>query len=161
MYYKNILPFGNITLFTDSPTSKILSAYYRFHMQLHNGSFSLLNPSGVNNLSMADTIPFFFCSPFTLISALFPTAYTFHALAAFNILRIGLAGLFMYLFLDHHGRNQKTGADNNPSDASFFSVFFACAYALSSSLIVQQVDYRYIDFAFLLPLLFLFFEQST
>ena len=150
-FSKHLLPFGHLSAFETNTMNHDLIVLYRFVIQLHNGSFSFLNPSGAYNMTMGETFPLYLSSPFTLFSALFPVSISFHILAALNILRIGLAGLAMFFFFNRFYSDSPNGKGNSLSPLVY--LFFSLAYALSSCLIVQQIDYRFVDLSFLLPLL--------
>ncbi len=162
LYTKQIMPFGNISLLRESDPDKTLRVFYRFSHQLHNGTFSLLNPSGAYGMTMAEAFPFYLSSPFTLLAAMFPTNISLYVLFVFNILKIGFAGIAMYFLLFKcypREKDSNTSPDNDINLSSLLPVVFSTAYALSSCFLVQQTDIRYLDHAFLFPLLFLSYKK--
>ncbi|MCR4691500.1 MAG: YfhO family protein [Lachnospiraceae bacterium] len=156
LYAKHVIPFGTATILQDVSDDHPLMVFYRFQKSLHEGTFSLIAPAGVYDLTMLEAFPFYLSGPFTLLAALMPGRYAFIALSIFQILRTGLAGLSMcYLLKD---RIKRTNPEETLACSNLICFLFSCAYALSSCFVVQEIDFRFADFAFLFPLLWMGYE---
>ena len=93
------------------------------------------------------------CSPFHLILALFPLETAFDVFTILTMIRAGLAGLCMMLYLTH----KPAGHRFSPFDPA--ALFLSVSYALSSCFITQQALYMFTDVIVFFPLLFLFYEK--
>ncbi len=149
LFLKDLIPFGSYCTFPTIDAEQALPVFYRFASQLHTGSFSFLNPSGAYNMSMGDAFFLYLSSPFTLLAAIFPPQSAISALSILSFLRLGLAGSCMCFYLEN-----KFPTHSN----KYLTPLVSSAYSLSSYFIVQQFDYRYIDCAFLFPILFYCYE---
>ncbi|MCR5338859.1 MAG: YfhO family protein [Lachnospiraceae bacterium] len=155
LYMKGIVPFGNINFFINSGSEELISVFLRFSSQLHDHTFSFLNASGAYDTTMGDIFFLYLSSPFTLLAALFPSGLSLYALSTFSLIRIALSGLMMFIYLTERKSSRPM------SCYDIVALFFSTAYALSGCLVMGQLDYRFMDMAFLFPLLMLFFEKLT
>ena len=170
-FLKGILPFGDVTVFWNYAPDNALTVFHRFSTHLHNGTFSLLNPSGAYGMTMWEAFPFYLSSPFIIFAALIPYKAAWQALSICNILRIGLAGPAMCLLLTRHGDKlhsipapKTTSGSKSLKELDIrvdplLPAIFSTAYALSSCFLSRLTDYRFLDFAYLLPLLYIGYER--
>lgn len=145
-------PFGENNLFI-LEGSEYLSVYASFVEQLHSGNFSLLAQGGMIGSEYYSTLLFYLCSPIHLFLAVFPSAISVQLLCFSVVIRIGLSGVFMSLYLT----NRLSGYRFSKYD--FTSLLFSLGYSLSSYMLIQYNQFMFLDCAVLFPLLVLTYEH--
>jgi len=93
-------------------------------------------------------IGYYLASPLSLIVALFPAEMMTEALLSIFLLKTGISGLTLGIYLDHTRKR-------NPVSA----VMFSTMYALSAYAVVMQHNTMWIDALMLLPLVILGVEE--
>ena len=89
-------PFGEKDVMTAGGAEKHLTRFYEFYDYIHG------EPNPVNGEDMTTVFTYYLSDPLNLIALLFPRAAITAVLNLLYALKLGLAGLFMSLFLTRH-----------------------------------------------------------
>ncbi len=152
-HLEGIIPFGNKTLFLGDNAHISFTVLYDYITSIRDNSFSLMHAAGLSGINFAEAIPIYLGSPFHLLLPIFSVDTAFGVLSIITAFRIGLAGMFMYIYLCYSPLLEDRKITSAPR------LILAISYALSSSLVVAQSGYMYVDSIMLLPLLILSFEK--
>ena len=109
-------PFGDKDLFTSVGQEETAVRYFELYDRMHGestGSFFLNTTAGLGE-DYSGTIGFYLSDPTNLIALLFPRSMMLTMLHLLFALKLGLAGLFAYLYLCH--RRKRLAADSAAMD---------------------------------------------
>ncbi|GEM_PF-4870467 len=109
-------PFGDKDLFTSVGQEETAVRYFELYDRMHGestGSFFLNTTAGLGE-DYSGTIGFYLSDPTNLIVLLFPRSMMLTMLHLLFALKLGLAGLFAYLYLCH--RRKRLAADSAAMD---------------------------------------------
>lgn len=148
MKNNDVVPFGNNTLAIYDLQGQYLSfiSYYRtIFLSKENFLYTFSKPLGGDMVSL---LTYYLFSPFNLLYLFFDNSSLPLGLSIVTLLKIGSAGLTMFIFLDYKYKNKSLG-----------NLIFALSYALSSYMIVYHFNIMWIDAVIFLPLIILGFER--
>ncbi|MBQ8199570.1 MAG: YfhO family protein [Lachnospiraceae bacterium] len=145
-------PFGDSSLYIFNG-SEHLSLFTSFANQIQSGNFSFFAQNGNIGSEYYSTILYYLCSPLHLFLAVFPVQTAVYLLHILTVLRIGLSGFFMSLYLTHRQ------GETRFSKYDITTLIFSLGYSISSYMLVQYNDFMFMDCAMLFPLLMLTYEQ--
>lgn len=144
-----ITPFGGGSFLRadmDSQYSAFLS-YLRSILRGDNDLFYSFSMNGGGNFYFLYT--YYLANPFNWLMALVPAEDIPHALTFFILVRFGLAGLTMSLYLRRI----------QPQSFGFRSLIFSTSYALMTYTLVCAENYFFIDGVIMLPLILIGLED--
>ncbi len=144
---KGIYPFGDRSfLFAD-----LYHQYMPFFSELLHKvragetlNFSFQLGIGSNFLAL---FVYYLASPFHIFALFIPESYLIEFISYLIVLKIGLAGLSAYLYLQRHFKTEDCGA-----------LLFSCFYALSGFMAAYNYNIMWVDCVVLLPLIVLGLE---
>ncbi|MCQ2546568.1 MAG: YfhO family protein [Clostridia bacterium] len=136
-----IFPFGNEQIAVIDFYHQYLPLIEELQYKMHHGGSLFYTWNGAGGCNFWNIIAYQAASPFDLLLILFPERFLVRALTLFLILRIGLAGSFMFYFL------KKTY-----DKANFATVGFATLYALCAYVMAYYWNIMWMDAVMLLPL---------
>ena len=147
---KQHYPFGDGTVLVLDLNGQYVSFYEGLHDILHGEAdllYSFSRNLGGEFLGIYD---YYVASPFAMLLALLPQRFMLEGLLLLFLLKAGLCGLFMGIYLHKH-------AAGEPNRLAV--VAFSVMYAMSSYCVVQQHNSMWIDAVLWLPLLCLGIES--
>lgn len=164
---KRIYPFGDRSfLFSD-----MYHQYMPFFSELlhkvrggENLSFSFNVGIGSNFLAL---FVYYLASPFHIFSLLVPESHLMEFMSYLIVLKIGLAGLTSYLYLQNHFRATDAADGGAVSEELWIkrrgndigALCFSCFYALSGFMAAYNYNIMWVDCVVLLPLILLGLER--
>ena len=143
-------PFGDGTVLVLDLNGQYVSFYEGLYNILHGEAdllYSFSRNLGGEFLGIYD---YYVASPFAMLIALFPQRFMLEALLLLFLLKAGLCGLNMGIYLHKHSAGE-------PNRLAV--VAFSVMYAMSSYCVVQQHNSMWIDAVLWLPLLALGIES--
>lgn len=158
---QGFIPFGKSgasDIFTTSGNSKFITYYYRLYDYIH-GSY---NSSNIKDLWA------FYMTDFTnLIILIFPRTAIIHVLSFLYAIKLGLAGLFMNIFLLSRPERcislKKSDSKSTSSSTNdilpIHSLLISSAYALSVYMLVYGTNISFISTIVVFPLVMLGLEK--
>ena len=147
---KQLYPFGDGTVLVLDLNGQYVSFYEALHDILRGEAdllYSFSRNLGGEFLGIYD---YYVASPFAMLLAFLPERFMLEGLLLLFLLKAGLCGLFMGVYLHKH-------AAGEPNRLSV--VIFSVMYAMSSYCVVQQHNSMWIDAVLWLPLLCLGIES--
>ena len=147
---KQLYPFGDGTVLVLDLNGQYVSFYEGLHDILHGEAdllYSFSRNLGGEFLGIYD---YYVASPFAMLLALLPERFMLEGLLLLFLLKAGLCGLFMGIYLHKH-------AAGEPNRMAV--VVFSVMYAMSSYCVVQQHNSMWIDAVLWLPMLCLGIES--
>lgn len=163
---RGIFPFGDRSfLFAD-----MYHQYMPFFSELlHKArggeslNFSFNVGIGSNFLAL---YVYYLASPFHIFSLLVPERFLVEFMSYLIVLKIGLAGLTFYIYLQEHFRlSGRSGGEGTAEEACpvlgsrLAAVLFSCFYALSGFMAAYNYNIMWVDCVVLLPLIVLGLER--
>ncbi|MGG7099062.1 YfhO family protein [Clostridium sardiniense] len=139
-----IYPFGDKTLLFRDLRGQYVSYFSAFrNALLGDGSllYSFTKEIGGNMFGLT---AYYMMSPFNIILLLFPREMITEAILVITLLKIGLSGLTLSIFLKKSFK-----------DFGYFSIIFSSAYALMAYNTMYQSNIMWLDGVILLPLVLL------
>ncbi|MDO4175975.1 MAG: YfhO family protein [Bacillota bacterium] len=136
-----VFPFGNEQIAVIDFYHQYLPLIEELQYKLHHGGSLFYTWNGAGGCNFWNVIAYQAASPFNLILILFPEKFLARGLTLILIIRIGLAGSFMFCFL------KKTY-----EKVSFATVGFATLYALCAYVMAYYWNIMWMDAVMLLPL---------
>ncbi len=136
-----VFPFGDEQIAVIDFYHQYLPLIGEFQHKLHSGGSLFYSWNGAGGCNFWNLIAYQAASPFNLLLILIPEKFLVRGLTLFLIIRIGLAGSFMLLYL------QKTYGK-----AGFATVGFASLYALCAYVLAYYWNIMWMDAVMLLPL---------
>ena len=147
---QQVYPFGDGTVLVLDLNGQYVSFYEGLYNILHGEAdllYSFSRNLGGEFLGIYD---YYVASPFAMLLALLPQRFMLEGLLLLFLLKAGLCGLFMGIYLHKHA-----AGESNRLTVIAFSVM----YAMSSYCVVQQHNSMWIDAVLWLPLLCLGIES--
>ena len=147
---QQLYPFGDGTVLVLDLNGQYVSFYEGLHDILRGEAdllYSFSRNLGGEFLGIYD---YYVASPFAMLLALFPERFMLEALLILFLIKAGLCGLFMGIYLHKHA----AGEPNR-----LVVLTFSVMYALSSYCVVQQHNSMWIDAVLWLPMLCLGIES--
>lgn len=147
---KQLYPFGDGTVLVLDLNGQYVSFYEGLYDILHGEAdllYSFSRNLGGEFLGIYD---YYVASPFAMLLALLPQRFMLEGLLLLFLLKAGLCGLFMGIYLHKH-------AAGEPNRLAV--VVFSVMYAMSSYCVVQQHNSMWIDAVLWLPMLCLGIES--
>ena len=147
---QQLYPFGDGTVLVLDLNGQYVSFYEGLHDILRGEAdllYSFSRNLGGEFLGIYD---YYVASPFAMLLALFPERFMLEALLILFLIKAGLCGLFMGIYLHKHA----AGEPNR-----LVVVAFSVMYAMSSYCVVQQHNSMWIDAVLWLPMLCLGIES--
>ena len=147
---QQLYPFGDGTVLVLDLNGQYVSFYEGLHDILRGEAdllYSFSRNLGGEFLGIYD---YYVASPFAMLLALFPECFMLEALLILFLIKAGLCGLFMGIYLHKHA----AGEPNR-----LVIVTFSVMYAMSSYCVVQQHNSMWIDAVMWLPMLCLGIES--
>ena len=147
---QQLYPFGDGTVLVLDLNGQYVSFYEGLHDILRGEAdllYSFSRNLGGEFLGIYD---YYVASPFAMLLALLPERFMLEGLLLLFLLKAGLCGLFMGIYLHKH-------AAGEPNRLSV--VIFSVMYAMSSYCVVQQHNSMWIDAVLWLPMLCLGIES--
>ena len=147
---QQLYPFGDGTVLVLDLNGQYVSFYEGLHDILRGEAdllYSFSRNLGGEFLGIYD---YYVASPFAMLLALFPERFMLEALLILFLIKAGLCGLFMGIYLHKHA----AGEPNR-----LVIVTFSVMYAMSSYCVVQQHNSMWIDAVMWLPMLCLGIES--
>ena len=147
---QQLYPFGDGTVLVLDLNGQYVSFYEGLHDILRGEAdllYSFSRNLGGEFLGIYD---YYVASPFAMLLALFPKRFMLEALLILFLIKAGLCGLFMGIYLHKHA----AGEPNR-----LVVLAFSVMYALSSYCVVQQHNSMWIDAVLWLPMLCLGIES--
>ncbi|MCI9143306.1 MAG: YfhO family protein, partial [Lachnospiraceae bacterium] len=163
---RRIYPFGDRSfLFSD-----MYHQYMPFFSELlhkvrggENLNFSFNVGIGSNFLAL---FVYYLASPFHIFALLVPEKHLMEFMSYLIVLKIGLAGLTAYIYLEKRSalenvRMMQTGGKVlcSEGDSCFGALLFSCFYALSGFMAAYNYNIMWVDCVVLLPLVVLGLER--
>ena len=144
LWANGIIPFGSENAFFYVDMNYQYISYFSYLKQMLAGdvsaSFTFAKLIGGD---MAGLTAYYLLSPFNLLLLLFDTADMATAISVMAICKIGCAGLFAYIFFNHHLKDMAK------------SLILSTGYALMAYMIVYIQNIMWIDGVIMLPLIVL------
>ena len=150
----HIEPFGSISLHNTNETISFLSVFYNISNKLHQGTFSILQPSGYEDYLIADILPSFCTSPIRMLLLIAPVQTAISLFPITIIAQYSFGSFCFWFYLTHRPNSPRSIHDP-------LSLFIPLCYALSSALIVGIGQYQITDCIALFPLTIYLYEKST
>ena len=147
---KQLYPFGDGTVLVLDLNGQYVSFYEGLYDILHGEAdllYSFSRNLGGEFLGIYD---YYVASPFAMLLALLPQRFMLEGLLLLFLLKAGLCGLFMGIYLHKHSAGE-------PNRLAV--VVFSVMYAMSSYCVVQQHNSMWIDAVLWLPMLCLGIES--
>ena len=147
---KQLYPFGDGTVLVLDLNGQYVSFYEGLYNILHGEAdllYSFSRNLGGEFLGIYD---YYVASPFAMLLALLPQRFMLEGLLLLFLLKAGLCGLFMGIYLHKHSAGE-------PNRLAV--VVFSVMYAMSSYCVVQQHNSMWIDAVLWLPMLCLGIES--
>ena len=147
---KQLYPFGDGTVLVLDLNGQYVSFYEGLHDILRGEAdllYSFSRNLGGEFLGIYD---YYVASPFAMLLALLPQRFMLEGLLLLFLLKAGLCGLFMGIYLHKHSAGE-------PNRLAV--VVFSVMYAMSSYCVVQQHNSMWIDAVMWLPMLCLGIES--
>ena len=147
-----IYPFGDRQIAIVDMYHQYIPLLSELQYKMQNGGNLFYSWNAAGGFNFLGSIAYYGSSPLNLILVLFPAKYLMEAVTLILMIKIGLAGLFMNLYLANtysKGRNRES---NNDAKGSMLTVAFGSMYALSSYVIGYYWCNMWIDVVALLPL---------
>ncbi|MBR6782267.1 MAG: YfhO family protein [Clostridia bacterium] len=147
---QQLYPFGDGTVLVLDLNGQYVSFYEGLYNILHGEAdllYSFSRNLGGEFLGIYD---YYVASPFAMLLALLPQRFMLEGLLLLFLLKAGLCGLFMGIYLHKH-------AAGEPNRLTVIA--FSVMYAMSSYCVVQQHNSMWIDAVLWLPLLCLGIES--
>lgn len=140
--YLGIYPFGdNVEMIIDS-YHQYVPFISEFHDKLVNGDSLLYSWHGSLGYNFIAVMAYYLGSPLTFIIFFFPSSMMTEAFETLIVLNIGLAGLFMYLYLSHRSGRR-----------SLMECLFSVFYALSGFMLAYNWNFMWLGSVALFPLI--------
>lgn len=136
-----VFPFGGEQIAVIDFYHQYLPLIEELQYKIHHGSSLFYTWNGAGGCNFWNIIAYQAASPLNLIIILFPEKFLVRGLTLILIIRIGLAGSFMFFFL------KKTYMK-----ANFTTVGFATLYALCAYVVAYYWNIMWMDAVMLLPL---------
>lgn len=155
----HIYPFGDRSfLFSD-----MYHQYMPFFSELlhkvrggENLSFSFNVGIGSNFLAL---FGYYLASPFHLFSLLVPESHLMEFMSYLIVVKIGLAGLTAYFYLQRRCPMLQKGTAAREASGEWGALLFSCFYALSGFMAAYNYNIMWVDCVVLLPLIVLGLER--
>ena len=121
------------------------SGLFSYLKDVFNGNASLIYSFSKNlGGGMFGTFMYYLSSPLNLILYLFPKDQLMNGIASIILVKFGLCGLFMYIFLSNHFKTKE-----------YFFLIFSTFYALMGYNLVYYFNFMWLDAIYLTPLVIL------
>lgn len=133
-------PFGNKTLFTNDMSYEYVAFFSYYGSMLRGNEDLFYSFSKVIGGDMAGLFGYYLLSPFNLLAVFFEPPHMPIFILIITLLKIGMSGLTMNLYLNHKNRN-------------IASILFSTSYALMAYNVAYQQNIIWLDGVILLPLL--------
>ncbi len=147
---RRIYPFGDRSFLFADTYHQYMPFFSELLHKVRGGeslSFSFNVGIGSNFLAL---FVYYLASPFHIFSLLVPENYLIEFMSYLIVVKIGLAGLTFYRYLQEHFRNGQW---------SLAGVLFSCFYALSGFMAAYNYNIMWVDCVVLLPLIVLGLER--
>jgi len=139
-----IYPFGDEQIAVIDMYHQYVPFLSELQMKLQSGGNLFYTWNGAGGSNFLNLMAYYCASPLNLLLAIFPARYIMEATAFILLIKIGLAGSFMAIYLRY--------TDNK---CNMITVAFASLYALSSYVMAYYWCIMWMDAVMLLPLIML------
>lgn len=147
-----IYPFGDRQIAIVDMYHQYIPLLSELQYKLQNGGNLFYSWNGGGGFNFLGYIAYYGASPLNLILAIFPAKYIMEAVTLILMIKIGLAGLFMNLYLSNTYSAGRKHEHKAAANGSMLTVAFGSMYALSSYVIGYYWCNMWIDIVALLPL---------
>ncbi len=163
---RGIYPFGDRSFLFADMYHQYMPFFSELLHKVRGGeslNFSFNVGIGSNFLAL---FVYYLASPFHIFSLLVPESFLIEFMSYLIVLKIGLAGLTFYLYVQEHFRISGRGDEGDeaagaaPAQGSrLAAVLFSCFYALSGFMAAYNYNIMWVDCVVLLPLIVLGLEK--
>lgn len=163
---KGIYPFGDRSFLVSDMYHQYMPFFSELLHKVRGGeslNFSYNVGIGSNFLAL---FVYYLASPLHIFSLLVPESHLMEFMSYLIVIKIGLAGLTFYLYLQKHfalcgklGGKYSTESPCPEQDYSVGALLFSCFYALSGFMAAYNYNIMWVDCVVLLPLIVLGLEM--
>lgn len=146
--YADINPFGKLSLLIMDLDAQYIDFMIYLKRELSEGGSILFSWTKGGGGPIIDLFSYYLASPFNLLLLFFSEEKMYNAVLLLNILKIGLCGLSLSIFLNY--KNKKI---------SFGYIIFALIYALSTYSVAYSMCLMWFDALILLPVILIGVEK--
>ena len=157
-----IFPFGGEQIAVIDLYHQYLPLLSELQYKLHHGGSLFYTWHGLGGCNFWNIIAYQAGSPLNLLLILFPGKYIMEGITCVLLIKIGLAGAFMYIFLRSEcPANDVTCRPAVKVPADVATLAFSTLYALSAYVLAYYWNVMWIDAVMLLPLCILGLRRLT
>lgn len=163
---RGIYPFGDRSFLVSDMYHQYMPFFSELLHKVRGGeslNFSYHVGIGSNFLAL---FVYYLASPLHIFSLLVPESHLVEFMSYLIVIKIGLAGLTFYLYLQKHfALGGKRGGNSSPEgprptgEYSVGALLFSCFYALSGFMAAYNYNIMWVDCVILLPLIVLGLEM--
>lgn len=150
-----IFPFGENQITVIDMYHQFVPFLSELQYKLHHGGSLFYSWDGAGGFNFWNLMAYYGASPLNLLLVLFPSGLIVEGVTVLLLIRIGLAGCFMYLFLTRRHVNEAALLLRSPGAGAWIRVAFGSMYALSSYMCAYFWCIMWLDVVALLPLIML------
>ena len=157
-----IFPFGGEQIAVIDLYHQYLPLLSELQYKLHHGGSLFYTWHGLGGCNFWNIIAYQAGSPLNLLLILFPGKYIMEGITVILLIKIGLAGAFMYMFLRSEcPANDETCSPVLRVPADVATLAFSTLYALSAYVLAYYWNVMWIDAVALLPLCIMGLRRLT
>lgn len=163
---RGIYPFGDRSFLFADMYHQYMPFFSELLHKVRGGeslNFSFNVGIGSNFLAL---FVYYLASPFHIFSLLVPENFLIEFMSYLIVLKIGLAGLTFYIYLQEHFRisgrgdeGDEAGGARTAPGSRLAAALFSCFYALSGFMAAYNYNIMWVDCVVLLPLIILGLEK--
>ena len=145
---REIFPFGDVTFLKKDMYQQYTPFFYEFYRKIKSGDslwYSWNAGVGANFLAV---IAYYLASPFNFLCGLFPEKYILEFMTYSVVIKTGLMGLTMSVYLSWHFKKRDPAM-----------VFFGLSYAMSAFMAAYNWNIEWMDVLFTAPLCIMGLEK--
>ena len=153
---KGFYPFGHQQLAIIDSYHQYIPFLSELQCRMKDGGSLFYSWNGAVGFNFWCLLSYYGASPLNILLLLFPKSLIIEGVSAILLLRFGLTGSFMYIFLKKVYRPENCAEDKY---TGLMTALFACMYALCTFAIGYYWNFMWLDAVMLLPLLMLGLHQ--
>ena len=150
-----IYPFGENQITVIDMYHQYVPFLSELQYKLHHGGSLFYSWDGAGGFNFWNLLSYYGASPLNLLLALFPERLIVEGVTLLLLIKVGLAGCFMYLFLTRMYRRDALARMHSESAGAWCRVTFGSLYALCAYVCGYFWCIMWLDVVALLPLIIL------
>ena len=154
-----IYPFGENQITVIDMYHQYVPFLSELQYKLQHGGSLLYSWDGAAGFNFWNLLSYYGASPLNLLLIIFPEKLLVEAVTVILLIKIGLAGSFMYLYLTGNSGRDLSRENRAPEAAARVRVAFSSMYALNAYILAYFWCIMWIDVVALLPLCILGLER--